>query len=67
MPLFTEWGITLEEKYHVPERAIREIEYMDVNELIQRLKKKQGKNENTTETKTNDGDDERRVHARNER
>ena len=67
IPLFTEWGITLEEKYQVPERAIREIEYMDVNELIGRLKKKQGKNENTTETKASNGEDERRVHARNER
>lgn len=67
MPLFTEWGITLEEKYHVPERAIQEIEYMEVNELIQRLKKKQGKTENTMGPKTNNGDDERRVHARNER
>jgi len=67
MPLFTDWGITLEGKYHVSERAIREIEYMDVNELIGRLKKKQGKTENTMETKTNNGDDERRVHARNER
>ncbi len=67
MPLFTEWGITLEEKYHVPERAIREIEYMDVNELIGRLKKKQGKSENVTENKPNNSEDERRVHARNER
>ena len=67
MPLFTDWGITLEDKYHVLERAIREIEYMDVNELIGRLKKKQGKTENTTVTKANNGDDERRVHARNER
>ena len=67
MPLFTDWGITLEEKYHVPERAIREIEYMDVNELIGRLKKKQGKSENAAENKPNNGEDERRVHARNER
>ena len=67
MPLFTDWGITLEEKYHVTERAKREIEYMDVNELIGRLKKRQGKLENAVENKTNNGEDERRVHARNER
>ena len=50
----------------MPERAIREIEYMDVNELIGRLKKKQGKTEKTTEPKANNSEDERRVHARNE-
>ena len=33
MPLFTDWGITLEEKYHIHERPIRDIEYMDVHEL----------------------------------
>ncbi len=44
MPLFTDWGITLEEKYHVPERPLRDIEYMDVKELIDRLKKKTGRN-----------------------
>ena len=44
MPLFTEWGITLEEKYHVPERPIREIEYINIRELITRLKKKNGQN-----------------------
>ncbi len=44
MPLFTDWGITLEEKYHVPERLLRDIEYMDVKELIDRLKKKTGRN-----------------------
>ena len=57
----------LEEKYHVSERGIREIEYMDVNELIGRLKKRQGKPENTVENKAGNGEDERRVHARNER
>jgi type IV secretion system protein VirD4 len=40
MPLFTEWGITLEEKYRMPERAIREIKYMDVPELMKKLNKK---------------------------
>ncbi len=40
MPLFTEWGITLEEKYSMPERAIREIKYMDVPELMKKLNKK---------------------------
>ena len=40
MPLFTEWGITLEEKYSMPERAIREIKYMDVPELMKKLSKK---------------------------
>lgn len=40
MPLFTEWGITLEEKYSIPERAIREIKYMDVPELMKKLNKK---------------------------
>ena len=44
MPLFTDWGITLEEKYHISERPIRDIEYMDVKELIDRLKKKTGRN-----------------------
>ena len=44
MPLFTNWGITLEEKYHVPERPIREIEYMNIRELIIRLQKKNGGN-----------------------
>ena len=44
MPLFTDWGITLEEKYHISERPIRDIEYMDVKELIDRLKKKNGQN-----------------------
>ena len=39
MPLFTEWGITLEEKYSMPERAIREIKYMDVPALMEKLKK----------------------------
>ena len=43
MPLFTDWGITLEEKYHISERPIRNIEYMDVKELIDRLKKKTGR------------------------
>ena len=43
MPLFTDWRITLEEKYHIHERPIRDIEYMDVHELIQRLKKRQGR------------------------
>ena len=62
MPLFTEWGITLEEKYHVPERAIREIKYMDVMELIDRLQKngrntqngneKEGKNTETKDVAT---------------
>jgi type IV secretion system protein VirD4 len=40
MPLFTEWGITLEEKYSMPERAIREIKYMDVPELMKKLNRK---------------------------
>ena len=40
MPLFTEWGITLEEKYSMPERAIQEIKYMDVPELMKKLSKK---------------------------
>ena len=40
MPLFTEWGIMLEEKYSMPERAIREIKYMDVPELMKKLNKK---------------------------
>jgi len=44
MPLFTDWGITLEGKYHISERPIRDIEYMDVKELIDRLKKKTGRN-----------------------
>ena len=44
MPLFTDWGITLEEKYHVPERPTREIEYMNIRELIIRLQKKNGEN-----------------------
>ena len=44
MPLFSNWGITLEGKYHISERPIRDIEYMDVKELIDRLKKKTGRN-----------------------
>ncbi len=44
MPLFSDWGITLEGKYHISERPIRDIEYMDVKELIDRLKKKTGRN-----------------------
>ena len=61
MPLFTDWGITLEEKYHVPVRAIREIKYMDVMELIDRLKngrntqngnEKEGENTETKDTPT---------------
>lgn len=44
MPLFTDWGITLGKKYHISERPIRDIEYMDVKELIDRLKKKTGRN-----------------------
>ena len=40
MPLFTEWGITLEEKYSMPERAIREIKCIDVPELMKKLGKK---------------------------
>ena len=63
MPLFSDWGITLEEKYHVPERAIREIEYMDVNELIGRLKK-QGTPKSDKKEGHVDSEDERRVHAR---
>ena len=42
MPLFTDWGITLEGKYHVAERAIREIEYMDIKKLTERLLRKNG-------------------------
>ena len=61
MPLFTDWGITLEEKYHVPVRAIREIKYMDVMELIDRLKngrntqngnEEEGENTETKDTPT---------------
>ncbi len=44
MPLFTDWGITLEEKYHVPGHPIREIEYINIRELITRLQKKNGGN-----------------------
>ena len=44
MPLFSDWGITLEGKYHISERPILDIEYMDVKELIDRLKKKTGRN-----------------------
>ena len=59
MPLFTDWGITLEGKYHISERPIRDIEYMDVKELIDRLRKKTGrtiqseveKEENSAKTK----------------
>ena len=46
MPLFTEWGITLEEKYSMPERPIREIKYMDVPELMKKLNKKPASQEN---------------------
>ena len=46
MPLFTEWGIRLEEKYSMPERAIREIKYMDVPELMKKLGKKAPVQEN---------------------
>ena len=46
MPLFTEWGIMLEEKYSMPERAIREIKYMDVPELMKKLGKKAPVQEN---------------------
>lgn len=35
---------TLEEKYHVPERPICEIEYINIRELITRLQKKNGGN-----------------------
>ena len=74
MPLFTDWGITLEEKYHVPERAIREIEYMDVNELIGRLKKRVEKprvventmRESDGNSQSTDGQDNKRVHRRRE-
>ncbi len=44
MPLFTEWGITTEEKYHMPKRPVREIKYMDVPELMRKLKGKTGGN-----------------------
>ncbi len=40
MPLFTEWGIMLEEKYSMPERAIREVKYMDVPELMKKLSRR---------------------------
>ena len=42
MPLFTDWGIKLEDKYQVPTRDIREIPYQDVNELIAKLKRERG-------------------------
>ena len=56
----TEWGITTEEKYHVPKRPIREIQYMDVPELMRKLKGK------SAGTATVQEGEERRVRLRGE-
>ena len=57
MPLFTEWGIELEEQYHMPERAIQEIKYMDVPALMEKLNRRKPANQPET-TKTNEDEDE---------
>lgn len=56
MPLFTEWGIELEEQYHMPERATREIKYMDVPALMEKLSRR--KLTNQPETQASSEDDE---------
>ena len=57
MPLFTDWGIELEEQYHMPERATREIKYMDVPALMEKLSRRKPANQPET-TKTNEDEDE---------
>lgn len=56
MPLFTEWGIELEEQYHMPDRATREIKYMDVPALMEKLSRR--KLTNQPETQASSEDDE---------
>ena len=58
MPLFTEWGIATKEKYNVQKRPIRAIEYMEVSELIQKLR---GKATRMSETATSQECEERKV------
>ena len=60
MPLFTEWGITTEEKYHVQKRPIREIRYMDVAELMRKVKGKTGGTSGTATAKSAENE-ERKV------
>ena len=60
MPLFTDWGIKLENKFEMPIRDIREIQYQDVNELIAKLKKERGFPAITSEQEES-GEEERPV------
>ena len=57
MPLFTEWGIELEEQYHMPERAIQEIKYMDVPALMEKLSRRKPANQPEAKDSNEDEDE----------
>ena len=57
MPLFTEWGIELEEQYRMPERAIQEIKYMDVPTLMEKLSRRKPANQPETKDVNEDEDE----------